>query len=351
MLSVVVLTAITNPGPIVMGPDGNLYVAYGLSSIGNNRCAIAQVTPSGVVTNFAGNNTTAGTTDGTGSSARFRRIFGLTWASDGNLYVCDNFAIRKITSGAVVTTFAGLVDIPGYVNNTGGIARFQFVVGITDDGAGNLYICDSTTNYVIRKVTYPGAVVTLLCGNQGVQGSNDGTGSGASFFLPGAITFAAGNLYINDLLASPRIRKSTLTGIVTTLTLSGINLSSTGFISLTYNPITGLIYGSDGSVGNAGPYYINLAGLATLFINPTQIFAYIGIALDINGTNIYLSESGAFFNTDIYKVISVNNYSGLYKLSNITHDTLLNGGFPGNPPTPVNVKIPNPLFKTGYIGG
>src|SRR6266576_1561903 len=76
-------------------------------------------------TTFAG--LPPGSTDGTGSAARFNSPGGVAVDSAGNTYVADssNSTIRKITPLGVVTTFAGLAGSTGSANGTGSVARFN----------------------------------------------------------------------------------------------------------------------------------------------------------------------------------------------------------------------------------
>ena len=56
-----------------------------------------------------------GSADGTGNAARFWQPYDVAVDSSGNVYVADcfNSTIRKITSGGVVTTLAGLAGTNG----------------------------------------------------------------------------------------------------------------------------------------------------------------------------------------------------------------------------------------------
>jgi hypothetical protein len=98
---------------------------------------IRKMTTAGVVTTFAGSAGVSGTTDASGGSARFNLPYGIT--NDGtNLWVCDsgNHTIRKIViSSAAVTTFAGTAGATGTTNGTGSAARFNEPVGIVLSGS------------------------------------------------------------------------------------------------------------------------------------------------------------------------------------------------------------------------
>ncbi len=165
---------------------------------------IRKVTSGGAVTTLAGSGGVNGLTDGSGSAGLFNFPQGLTVDGSGNLYVADtgNHTIRKVTSGGVVSTLAGLPGYPGDMdsNATGdgtNVARFNCPSGVAVDAAGNVYVAD-TRNHTIRMVTSAG-VVSTLAGLPGSYGSADGTNSSARFFLPTDITIdGSGNLYVVD---------------------------------------------------------------------------------------------------------------------------------------------------------
>lgn len=203
--------------PYVITTDGiNLYV-------GVNQTIRKIALATGVVTTLAGSagvttHPSGSVSDGTGTAARFYGLQGIT--TDGtNLYVVDGeYTIRKvIIATGVVTTLAGAAypDTPaGSTDGTGAAARFYNPQGITTDGT-NLYVVDSG-NSTIRKVVIATGVVTTLAGSVGVVGSVDGTGPAAQFNYPTGITTDGMNLYVTDRHI---IRKVVIaTGVVTTLT-------------------------------------------------------------------------------------------------------------------------------------
>jgi hypothetical protein len=151
-----------------------------------------------MVTTLAGTAGSRGEVDGTGSAARFNGPQGIT--SDGtNFYVTDHYAhtIRKIViATGAVTTLAGLADNPGSTDATGSLARFNNPVGITTDGT-NLYVADSG-NHTIRKILISTGAVTTLAGAAGVSGTADGPLSGARFNIPRGITTDGTLLYVTD---------------------------------------------------------------------------------------------------------------------------------------------------------
>jgi hypothetical protein len=246
----------SGPSGVAANSTGTVYVA----DAGNQT--IRKVTPGGVVTTLAGLAGESGSADGTGSVARFNRPLGVAVDGAGTVYVADsgNCTIRKVTPGGVVMTLAGLsVDTNGdgwpdgdYADGTGSEARFSYPSGVAVDGAGNVYVADNGT---IRKVT-TGGVVTTLAGLAGESGSADGTGSVARFAAPrGVAVDSASNVYVADT-ENYTIRKVTPSGVVTTLAgLAGSRGSADGTGSAArFDRPSGVAVDSTGNVYVADPW-------------------------------------------------------------------------------------------------
>jgi hypothetical protein len=122
---------------------------------------------------LAGTHTAYGFANGTGSAALFRTPFGVAVDSLGNVYVADtlNYVIRLIAPGGIVTTIAGTPGNKSYADGTGSAAAFSNPTGVAVDSLGNIYVADSE-NYDIRMIT-PGGVVSTLAGKTGIPGSID----------------------------------------------------------------------------------------------------------------------------------------------------------------------------------
>ena len=199
------------PAGLAVDGNGTVYVAD------VDLRTIRTVSPTGLVTTLAGNPGNIGSADGTGTAARFNNPFGVAADDAGAIFVADTYnrTLRQVTAVGVVTTLAGLAGNPGSTDGTGSAARFYDPLGVAVDGAGNLYVADSS-NHTLRKATTAG-VVTTLAGLAGSSGNADGAGSAARFNLPfGVAADDAGNLYVTDS-RNFTIRKVTAAGLVTTI--------------------------------------------------------------------------------------------------------------------------------------
>ena len=112
---------------------------------------------------------------------------------------------------------AGSAGNAGSTDASGTSAKFNYPAGIAIDSTGaNLFVADSA-NHVIRKVVIGSGAVTTLAGTAGNSGSTDGTGAAARFNTPiGVAIDNAGNLYVTDQVYT-KVRKVTAAGVVTTL--------------------------------------------------------------------------------------------------------------------------------------
>jgi hypothetical protein len=182
---------------------GNIYVADTVND------TIRKITSAGNVTTLAGSAGQIGSTDGTGSAARFYYPRSVAVDTAGNVYAAEfyNHTIRKITPDGQVTTLAGSAGQSGSADGTGSAARFYQPQGVAVDSDGNVYVAD-TGNDTIRMIT-PAGDVTTLAGSVGQSGGADGIGSAARFNLPqGVAVDSAGNVYVADTYNN-RITKGT----------------------------------------------------------------------------------------------------------------------------------------------
>lgn len=149
----------------------------------------------------------------------------------GNIYIADenNHRIRKIdiTTGTI-TTIAG-TGVSGFSGDGGLATSAQFAnpVGVAVDNAGNIYICDYF-NSRIRKINISGIITTIT--GTGVQSStgDGGLATAATVNRPGNICVdPAGNIYFTELFGH-RVRKIATTGTITTYAGTGASGSNSG---------------------------------------------------------------------------------------------------------------------------
>lgn len=170
------------------------------------------------VTTLAGMAGMPGTADGTSTAARFQSPSRLASDGAGNVYVFVGSAVRKlVASTGVVTTLAGVAGMAGTTDGTGTAARFRNAAGdIAWGGNGALYVAEATA---IRKVVAATGEVSTLAGRSASPGTADGIGAAARFGTMNGnpVADGAGNLYVTDT-GNNRIRKIALaTGEVSTL--------------------------------------------------------------------------------------------------------------------------------------
>jgi DNA-binding beta-propeller fold protein YncE len=118
----------------------------------------------------------------------------------GNLFVSDssNHTIRQVVvATGAVTTLAGTAGMTGSTDATGAAARFNIPQGVAVDGAGNLFVTD-TKNNTVRKVQLSNAVVTTVVGIAGQRGVMLGV-LPARLNIPVAVAaLPSGDLFILD---------------------------------------------------------------------------------------------------------------------------------------------------------
>lgn len=282
------------PQDVAVDSVGNVYVA----DTQNNK--IRKITSAGVVATLAGSGA-SGAVDGTGIAASFSYPQGVAVDSSGNVYVAEYYKIRKITPAGAVTTLAGS-GVPGSKDGTGAAASFFYPGGIAVDDIGNVYVADGSNNK-IRKIT-PAGVVTTFAGS-GVSGSEDGTGTEASFSYPGGVAVDKNeNVYVADS-RNHKIRKITPAGVVTTLAGSGRPGSRDGTAASFFGP-DGVAVDSSGDVyvvdsGNHKIRKITPAGVVTTLAgsgalgavdgtgSAASFYVPLGVAVDSSG-NMYVAD-------------------------------------------------------------
>jgi len=334
------------PRDIAIDSEDNLYIA----DTSNHR--IRKITPSGDVTTFAGSGT-AGSADGSGTSAQFNAPYGIGIdSSNNNLYVVDygNHRIRKITPNGDVTTFAGSTE--GYRNGYGTYAKFDNPMGIAVDSNGNLYVADSP-NDSIRKITPNGHVSTFAGSVNGTAGYADGTGTSARFNGPRDIAIDPnGNLYVTDHYNN-RIRKITPSGDVTTFAGSGTAGSADGSgTSAEFNAPYGIVVYPNGDL-----YVVEyVSRIRRIYnTNPPDVTPTYSMSMEIY-INEYTSESRIVLQNSVNQSVFISGNNNLWTSPGslcVNHDTVR---VCSSNPLPIGIYS-NVIFSVSnddvslYIGG
>lgn len=322
---------------ITIDSQGNLYI----SDSGNN--VIRKITPSGVVSTFAGggsNGISSGSADGQNTAALFNNPGGINIDSNGNLYIVDagnNSQIRMITQQGAVSTIPNnqflsstpslptpnnppssslisylptdvVVDSMGNLyapvaNDTHSIhlisatgakglfagmknvhASCTWPCGLKFNASNNVYVADNTS-HVIRQISNT-STVSVFAGS-GTAGKTDGQGTAASFSAPSfVVADQFGNLWVADT-GNHAIRKISPTGAVTTI----------------------------GGTGSPTPFQDNQNAITATFNTPR------GLAID-GQNNIYVCDSGNF---------SIRKLSPNFYGSNTTDITMTNTDYGQEP--------------------
>jgi large repetitive protein len=237
---------------------GNVYI----SDSSNNRIRRVDAATS-LISTVAGNGAAGFLGDGGPAiNAEVSNPSSLALDGAGNLYIADssNSAIRMINAATgIITTVAGMGGQPGYSGDGGAAtsAKLGQPNGLVLDVAGNIYIAD-TNNNAIREVVVATGIITTIAGTSAPgYGGDNGLATAAQFNTPWGLAMGGdGSLYIADL-NNNRIRKIDPSGMITTAVGNG-----------------GVAF-----VGDGGPP--QAAGLN----NPAAV------AVDVSG-NIYVADSG-----------------------------------------------------------
>lgn len=134
---------------IAVDSKGNVFV----SQNGGRGTCVARISPTGVVSNFVGDIDailpSGNSHDGVGKAARFMRINALVVDKDDNLIIGETNRVRKVSQDGLVTTLAGSID-KDWRDDVGTKAGFRNITGLSIDSKGNIFVSDQ---FCVRKMT------------------------------------------------------------------------------------------------------------------------------------------------------------------------------------------------------
>jgi trimeric autotransporter adhesin len=191
-------SSLSSPAGIALDSAGNLYIA----DILNNR--VRKVNTSGVISTFAGDGNASYEGDNVlAVNTAVVSPNGVTVDSAGNVYIAESDRIRKVDTLGIITTIAGktsAVQTPGFTGDGGQAvsALLSGPLGMVVDAAGNLFFADAN-NQRIRKIN-TGGIISTYAGVPGNVSTPLGDGGPATLAYLGMVRDvaldAAGNLYV-----------------------------------------------------------------------------------------------------------------------------------------------------------
>jgi len=209
-------------GSVAAGAHGDAYfIAFD---------CVFKMDATGIVTRVAGTSQGYSGDGGPALNAQLNYPFGVAVDGSGNVFIADtgNFVVREVAAATgIITTVAG-IKVPGGGNpissgDGGSAAR----AGLSDptavavDGFGNLYIAD---NYLVRKVAAATGIITTVAGDGDFGYSGDGgpaTAAGLGGVVTGIAVDGSGNFYILSSYSNAARKVSAATGIITTVAGNG----------------------------------------------------------------------------------------------------------------------------------
>src|ERR1039458_10027387 len=270
---------------------------------------------SGIITTVAGNGTQGFAGDGgPAASASLNYPYGVAVYASGNLFFTDfnNYRVRKVSANGVITTVAGN-GTPGYSDYTGPATSASFSPhGVAVDASGNLFIADG--DFRIRKVSASGIMTTFAgVGYEPVGLGDGGPATSTGLYLPWGVALdASGNLFITDQ-GNYRIRKVSVSGIITTVAGNGVmGFSGDGgpATSASFSALAGVAVDASGNlfVADTGNYRIrkvSVSGIITTVAGngvlgfsgdggpatSAALYDPDGVAVDTSG-NLFIADTG-----------------------------------------------------------
>ncbi len=282
---------------------------------------------------FAGKQKVAGNRNGSITEALFAgpTAIGVDNSANGGIYVADtlNHSIRKIGFDRQVETILGK-GFPGVSSFSVGGNEFSQVFlssprGVVADNGGNLYIAD-TDNNAIYYADFSRRKVTLVAGEPGTSGKQDGLGRSAKFKRPSGMALSNDGRLLsvadedNDrvrLIELLRDNNGEIVGNVSTL---GVATSSQGVKNSELNQASDeIVFEHPLSVsidGTGNIYVVDNQGVQLVtrpFGQMPEVVALAqpdvtfnkAVSVTVSGTQAFVLDSGSISPTEALSIVSV----------------------------------------------
>lgn len=289
-----------DPFDVAMDSKQNLYVADRLNS------RIRKITPDGRITTVAGTGEPGYSGDGgLATAATLAGPTGVAVDNAGNLYICDreNAVVRRVTPNGLITTIAGNQTATPAMGDGGLATAAQLDPWrVAVDAAGNVYVSDALNDRVRKltpKIVTPSAIKLAGGNNQtGATGTAlktplsvqvvDATGAGAPGIIvtfsvspAGGATFApASAITANDGTAST---VATLGNTAGTLTVTAAAAGVTGNVVFTLTA-TAPASSTTPQISSGGVVSAGLSVPAVKKLSPNAIATVYGVNFAPAGT-------------------------------------------------------------------
>lgn len=200
---------------VAVDGQGNLFLPDYSSNV------VRKVSPKGIITTVAGGGTGAVGDGGPATNARLMQPYGVAVDQQGDLFIGEDYRIRKVSPDGTITTVAG-TGAPGFSGDGGPATSARLIdpAGLVVDAKGNLFFTDRG-NVRIREVSAQGIITTVAGNGKSGFSGDGGPAISAQLNVPyGLAVDGQGNLFIADSY-NYRVRKVDPSGTITTVAGDG----------------------------------------------------------------------------------------------------------------------------------